>query len=505
MKRQKKGIKFMSLVAVIILTACGGGGGGGSSSTIDFKDVSYHVPDEMKVLNPNALSDKSKLFLSDKGGNVAGFFIVDDSSKKKSKLEKKQYLEAILYSNINGGSLGRLTVLSSQKINSPYEYTVSHYKMSTYIPMKPLELSEKLLYQTSGQSDIELLNNKDGTEASEFRVIYTKGIRKGVEFQLVAVVPESKYEHYETLCTSLTNGARVTPSGTIVKNESQEFTAKAGNKKADFLFVVDDSGSMADDQDALSKAASDFTAEMHQSGLNYRSAIITTSTYEDSYRIMLDVGIIENNEELLKEKLVAGSNGSNTETGIYNAEGALLSKAHGDYMDGVLTLLGMPQKDSTMSVIIVSDEDSQYSSRAGKYFDVKNNLFVDRKIRVYSIIAPSAGASSSTSFDPYDYSQYDDLAYETGGTIADIRNTNSFGELDYSVIMKQIAKDAGGASSTFVLDYPAISVVDVVIDKKVIKNDAKNGYTYNQSSHSIVLHGTALPKSDFSINIYYKH
>lgn len=494
---------FLVAVSLFALTACGGSGGGGSSSTtIDFKDISYHVPEGVKVLNPNALSDKSKLFLAGENGDVSGFFITDGSSSNKSKLEKKQYFETILYSNINGGSIGSLTVLSSQKISLPYEYTVSHYKMVTYAPMKPLVLSEKLLYQITSQSNIELLNSEDGTEASEFRVIYTKGIRKGVEFQLVAVVPESKYEHYETMCTSLTNGARVTLSGTDVTIESQKFTAKAGNRKADFLFVVDDSGSMADDQDALSKSASDFTAEMRQSGLSYRSAIITTSTYEDSYRIMIDVGIIENNEELLKEKLVAGAYGSDRETGIYNAEQALLSKANGDYMDGVLTLLEMPQKDSTMSVIIISDEPSQYSYRAGKNFDVVNNLFVKRNIRVYSIIKPYG---SNGSFDPNNYSQYDDLSSATGGTIADIRSTNSLGDLDYNIIMKQIAKDAGGAASTFVLDYPALSVVEVTINGKVIKKDAKNGYTYNLSSYSIVLHGSALPTSDFDIRIYYKH
>ena len=508
MKMKKSYGLVFGLVAVFVLTACGGGGGGGSSSsTVDYKDISYYVPEGVQVLKPNAVSEKANLFLAGEHGEVSGFFLTEDSqAHRKSKLEKKQYLETILYSNINGGSLGTLSLISSQKMTLPYEYTVSHYKMSTYVPMKPLALSEKLLYEITGQSNIEPLSSEEGTEASEFRVIYTKGIREGAEFQLVSIVPESKYEHYETICTTLTNGANVIPIGTVVKSDSQTFKAKAGNKKADFLFVIDDSGSMADDQDALSKSASDFTDEMRQSGLNYRSAIITTSTYSDSYRIMLDVGIIKNNDELLKEKLVAGTYGSNTETGIYNAERALLSQADGDAYDGVLTSVGMPEKDSTMSVIIISDENSQYSKRAGKVFDVENNLFVKRKIRVYSIIAPSYGSSYSGSFDPYDYSQYDDLATKTGGTIADIRHTNTNGELDYSDIMKQIAKDAGGAASTFVLDHPAIlPVIEVAIDGKVIKDDAQNGYTYNQSSHSIVLHGTALPQSDFTITVYYEH
>jgi hypothetical protein len=504
MKLHKSYITVLGLVALLGFTACGGGGGGSSDSTVDFKDISYHVPVGVKVLTPNASSEKSKLFLAGENGEVSGFFITEDSQvNKKSKLEEKQFLEKILYSNIDGGSLGRLSLISAQKITSPYEHTVSHYKMSTYTPMKPLALSEKLLYQITGDSNIEPLNSSDGTEASEFRVIYTKGIKEGVSFQLVSITPALKYEHYESMCNTITNGARVTSKDAIEKNESQTFKAKAGNKKADFLFVIDDSGSMADDQDALSKSASDFTAEMRQSGLNYRSAIITTSSQYSTrytlgaYHILNSVGIIENNEELLKKRLVAGIYGSNTETGIYNAEKALRSIAHGDSEDGEVTKLGMPLSDATLSVIIISDEDSQYRKRAGYQFDIQNNLFLDRKIRVYSII-------SSNRFDPYDNNQYDDLANKTGGSIADIRNTNSSGELDYSDIMKQIAKDAGGVASTFILDYSAISIIEVAIDGKVIAEDAKNGYTYNASSKSIVLHGTALPKSDFSISIYYK-
>jgi hypothetical protein len=506
MKLNKRYITVFGLVVVFLLTACGGGGGGSSSSTVDFQDISYHVPEGVKVLAPNASKEKSKLFLAGENGEVSGFFVTDGSqSKRKSKQEKREYAKTILYSTINGGSIGSLSLLSSQKITSPYVYTVSHYKMSTYIPMKPLELSEKLLYKITGQSNIEPLNSKDGEEASEFRVIYTKGIREGVSFQLVSIVPVSKYKHYESICNTMINGARVMPKGTPVKNESQTFKAKAGNKKADFLFVIDDSGSMADDQDALSKSASDFTAEMRQSGLNYRAAIITTSYQPgssyynwDVNHILRDTGIIENDEELLKEKLVAGTHGSNTETGIYNAEKALRSIAHGDSEDGEVTKLGMPLSDATLSVIIISDEDSQYNMRAGYQFDVKHNLFLDRKVRVYSIINPSYNSR-------YNLSQYDDLAYESGGTVADIDGRNSSGELDYSAIMEQIAKDAGGVASTFVLDHRASEIVEVSIDNKVIKNDSENGYTFLQSSNSIVLHGSALPKSDFSISIYYKY
>jgi len=513
MNLRKNYVVALGTAVALMLTACGeDGGGGGRPSTVDFKDISYHIPDGVEVDDSKAGSE-SKLLTTSDDESVAGFFKTEDTQvNQKSSLKNGKAYGEKLYSKINNSSFdfGTLSLLSSQKITSPHIYTVSHYKVVTYTAMKPLELSEKILYKLSGKTDIESLNSSESSEASkEFRLIYVEGVYKGVEFQVASVVAESKYEENEHICTSMTNGARVTAKDATVTDNSQDFTAKAGNKKADFLFVVDDSGSMSNDQDALSKSASDFTTEMGRSGLTYRSAIITTSYqpsgsyyHWDVNHILDEVGIIEDNEELLKEKLVAGTNGSNTETGIYNAEQALLSTDEGDSKDGEVTQLGMPLNDATLSVIIISDEPSQYRYRAGKTFDVLDNLFIKRNIRVYSIIEPYG---SNGSFDPNNYSQYDDLAYETGGTIADIGNTNSDGELDYSEIMKQIAKDAGGAASTFVLEHPAISVNEVIISGRAVKNSATNGYTYNQSSNSIVLHGNALPESDFTIKVNYTY
>jgi len=511
MNLRKNYVVALGTAVALLLTACGEDGGG-APSTVDYKDISYHIPNGVNVADSKAGSE-SKLLTTAGNESVAGFFKTEDTQvNQKSSLSNGKAYGEKLYSKINNSSFsfGTLSLLSSQKITSPHIYTVSHYKVVTHTAMKPLELSEKILYTLSGKREIESLSSSDSEEASkEFRLIYVDGVYKGVEFHVASVVAESKYDANEHICTSITNGARVTAKGAAVSNNSQDFTAKAGNNKADFLFVVDDSGSMSNDQDALSKSASNFTTEMGRSGLTYRSAIITTSYQPagsyynwDVNHILRDTGIIENNDELLKEKLVAGTNGSNTETGIYNAEQALLSTDEGDSKDGEVTKLGMPLNDATLSVIIISDEPSQYRYRAGKVFDVSDNLFLDRNIRVYSIIKPNG---SDGSFDPRNSSQYDDLAYETGGTIADIGNTNSDGELDYSKIMKQIAKDAGGAASTFVLEHPAISVNVVSINGSSVQNSATNGYTYNQSSNSIVLHGNALPQSDFTIKVNYTY
>jgi hypothetical protein len=279
---------------------------------------------------------------------------------------------------------------------------------------------------------------------------------------------------------------------------------------ADFLFVVDDSGSMSDNQNALAKAAEQFTAEMNTSGIAYRSAIITTGSGADSngsaISILNRVGIIENNDTLLKKELVAGTNGSPIETGIWNAEQVLKeANATAGTPAGAVTALGMPKKGASLSVIIISDEDSQYTSRSGAVdFNVSDNLFIDRSIRVYSIVSADYNYYG-TGFDDDNSSQYDDLSIATGGIFSDIDNKDANATLDYSAIMKTIATDAGGTTSSFVLAHPAAVINKVTIDGTEVLPDTQNGYTYIQSSKAIVFHGTALPSNGAVIVVEYEY
>ncbi len=254
---------------------------------------------------------------------------------------------------------------------------------------------------------------------------------------------------------------------------------------------------MSEEQTAIATAASNFTAEMSTSGLAYRSAIITTGYNAEQLSgaansILRDVGIIENNDTLLEQKLVAGTSGSATETGIWNAERVLQSTAEGDATDGTVTTLGMPQNGATLSVIILSDEPSQYTSRSGGIvFDPLSNMFIDRNITVYSIV----DADNSKGYGGA--GQYDDLSTATGGITADIDQS------DFADIMRKIAQDAGGVASAYTLDYFAIAIFNVSVNGSTIPFDAVNGWTYVQRSKSIVFHGTYVPTAGDTVQVNY--
>jgi hypothetical protein len=94
----------------------------------------------------------------------------------------------------------------------------------------------------------------------------------------ISLTPETNYANVESAVFTMSDiaggsGVARYVDGTGVQCE----TFAPSSAKVDFLFVVDDSGSMADSQDALAQAASDMEDSLDNSSLDWRVAMVTTS------------------------------------------------------------------------------------------------------------------------------------------------------------------------------------------------------------------------------------
>lgn len=304
---------------------------------------------------------------------------------------------------------------------------------------------------------------------------------------MASVIPNEVSDGYTHLLRSSTTPTNVTLNGLEIDSESQDYTAVGGGGLADFLFVIDDSGSMSSSQAAVRNAASVFSDSMQSSGLDFQIATITTSTVVE-FRDTLQNGAFTNDLEEYKNDVTPGTGGSSTERGIYNAERSLLSTALGDQEDGIVTQAGHPRSNAGLSVIIISDEPSQYPSPG---FNPDQNLFIERGYRVYSIVKTTQN----------DVSQYDDLANSSGGNVADIDNTDNFPE-----IFQEIAILAGAASSRYNLEYtPIESSITVETNGKTQPRSNSNGWQYVIGSNAILFRGESIPSKDSKVEISYNH
>ncbi len=498
-------IVVKSVIAAVFAALVVGCGGGATTIEMD-GGLAYTVPDGFSV-NDAEITGTSAKMMSAENEKIAGAVTWNKAEAGSGLGSNKTSLFArymSLGSNLTTAEtkikaetwVGGMSLVSKQSFSTPYVFSIAYYKLVTNDKMKPMEVASKIVSALAdGNATGFPVADASAPDETAFRLVLLAGEYKGVVFYIPVVIPESMYTKYQTYIDAMTTGSRVGEKSATLSTDTETFKQSGGAAKADFLFVVDDSGSMSDNQDALSKAAEDFSSEVGNSGIQYRSAIITTSSgiddlaTGDANRILNDVGIIENNDTLLKQKLVAGTGGSYTETGIWNAERALQA-------NGSITKKGMPASGATLSVIILSDEKSQYTSRStgGSPFDPSNNLFVSRKIKVYSII--------DTDQNPV--SQYDDLSMATNGMYSDIKKDSS-GNLDFSAIMQRIAQDAGGAASAFKLSHTYVNIDEVKVDGSVVSNSSTNGWTANQSSNSIVFHGSAVPAAGSAISVTYTY
>ena len=300
---------------------------------------------------------------------------------------------------------------------------------------------------------------------------------------LLSLVIDDVADLYENVSRGVTDGTNVGDTQSTREQQTDQFTGTGSGGQADFLFVIDNSGSMGNEQEALSQAAAEFINVITSSGLDFQIGTITTDS-----QTLQGQGYTNDTNQFAADAS-PGTGGSGTESGVYFAERSLLSTALGDAEDGSSTSAGYPRAGASLSVVIMSDEPDQYSRYASSTFDVQNNLFVDRSYPVYAIINEGS---------PGDY---DDLALATGGSTASIADTSQF-----PPIMNEIARNAGGAASLFQLtEEPISSTIVVEVDGTRVQADGMDGWQYVAGSNSIVFRGSAVPASGAVIDVTYQY
>jgi len=431
------------------------------------------------------------------GGFVAEGKSTDQSSTPSSELKRSTQNASLLvdarnaiaadYTNIN-----TIATLTEQTFTSPIRFTIGEYQVTTARPMAALDLVGYILTDITNYTGMPAASSIAPT-SSNFRVSMVVVLYGGQYYYIVSAVPDNLYAQYGAIAGSMVSGNNMTQTSVFINTKTDTFTGTTAATSADFLFVIDDSGSMSGEQSDISDAATAFGTAIANSGLNYHIAIIGTGTGIDDLttnsgssvatRVLNKIGIIDNNISAFQTNIVLGTSGSGTETGIYNAEKALSST-------GILTQkYQFPRTSTALSVIIFSDEPSQYTSRASGTFNVNNNLFVQNNYKVYSFVYLNSNG------------QYSDLATATGGFSADLKNSTG-----YPAIMARIAQEAGGAASAFKLTESNVKRVRSVTVNGVAVNEAiLDGWKYNVASNSIQFFGTAIPTGGDKIEVTYDY
>lgn len=299
--------------------------------------------------------------------------------------------------------------------------------------------------------------------------------------------------------------------GTTESHQRDTFDQSA-RAKTDVLFVVDNSGSMGEEQGHLGDNASTFLNVAGQLNTDFQVGVVTTdmdaSSQQGRFQTSGGAPKITANGPNAASNLRSivrslGTQGSSSEKGLDAMVAALSVPLSTDPQANA----GFLRQDAKLAVVIVSDEEDQSGSSVDFYVDFLKNLkgqYNSALVSLSAIVGDSApnqnsqGTSGCTSPDGDAVSgdRYIAVANRTGGKFRSICSSN------WGQIAADIGLDAFASRAGFPLSRPA-DPSTIVVQVNGAQQPAAN-WTFDANANTVVFSGTHVPPAGSTIVIDYE-
>lgn len=261
----------------------------------------------------------------------------------------------------------------------------------------------------------------------------------------------------------------------------------------DVLFMIDNSGSMANKQKRLSESLGLFIDKFLDKKINFKMAITTSDGTKsrsgkmigDSNKLTSDyLKLVGKNQFMnyFSQMTKVGIDGSGVEQGL-KTSAAFFDRYHSSFL----------RNDAYLALVEISDEDDQ-SEKAVKDYVAKFQALKKNKgmLKVYSIVSLRLPMDNTLSDSIGEH--YLEATQMTGGTSSEIKD-------DFSSILSELGTSIANLVESFSLtDAPYNGDIQVYVNQILVQS----GWSYNAISHSIKFDTTNIPSAGSQIEIRYK-
>jgi hypothetical protein len=271
----------------------------------------------------------------------------------------------------------------------------------------------------------------------------------------------------------------------------QGFVQDDLNTVADMLFVVDDSPSMAEEQELLADNFGAFVEVVEGSMADFQAGVITTDIEGENAGLLRGDLITPETDDMggaFLEQLDVGYYGSRDEQGAA-AVSLALDGRNPDFI----------RPGARLNVIFVSDEDDHSPETITDYIEAWVGASGSGELVVHAIVGnmPAGCASGVTAADPGE--RYIEMAVLTEGY------RESICADDYVEILQNIGLDLSNLEDTFYLEaLPQPRSLEVWVEDVLIPQREENGWHYDGGRNAIVFTGWAVPRPAMPITVYYE-
>jgi hypothetical protein len=262
--------------------------------------------------------------------------------------------------------------------------------------------------------------------------------------------------------------------------------------RADVVVVVDDSPSMAEEQDRLTATFDTFLDVLADTEARFHLGITTTDAVASAGEFRGGGWVAWDAPDLLAHvegALTVGTDGQRHEEGL----SAAVLTLEGDRNPG-FRREGVP-----LHLLIVSDEDDGSPLSVQAYLDRLGLVAGDAELGVHGIVGDlpegCANGTNAAAAAP----RYTEAIALTHGNRASICSD------DYGDLLEQVGLQLSGLPDTFPLSsVPVVDTLRVVVDDVQIPGREVDGWTYAPGDNAIVFHGRSIPRPGMQIGVHYQ-
>jgi hypothetical protein len=309
--------------------------------------------------------------------------------------------------------------------------------------------------------------------------------------------------------------------GVSTSRQVDDFVQTSG-QTVDVLFIIDNSGSMSEEQENLDANFSQFIQGAQQFENDYQIGVVTTDMVDGSESGRLQGPRIvrrgPNVENEFGSAASVGTSGAGEEKGLEAAKAALSDplifdtgvscQSDADCVEPDQCIenvcggqnRGFLRQNAALELVFVSDEDDFSDGSLNFYVDFFKNIKGFRNESLFhanAIVGASNGRASNCSGSGGDAtagSRYVEVAQRTNGRIYSICEENFGGPL------QEIGNQAFGLPVQFFLTRPADpSTLDVQVDEQ----NRASGWMYDNASNSVIFDESTVPQPNQRVRIAY--
>lgn len=304
----------------------------------------------------------------------------------------------------------------------------------------------------------------------------------------------------------------LTGTGTT-DNAGDDYWQQPSRPTVDVLWVIDDSGSMGDEQNSLAANFDAFISTAVALDTDYHIGVVSTDVESEWAGKLYHCSANEFITDAQPEAEQRNQFRCNVKTADYSrphsdSKEAALQAARmavdypniGDYNAGFM------REHATLYVIMVTDEEDQSDGTADLYVDFFRNIKGVGNpdlLNISAITGPPPNGCDTAAANPKGY----DAVQAVGGQFRSICTA------DWSDLISGLGLDVFNARRQFALGRPAttssiqVQVCDdssgTPVNCQTVPQDATNGWTFDASVNAVTFNGGAVPQAGEHVQITY--